>query len=103
MHMLQTLHEETTMHAIQASITERGQVTLPAAVRRQLGAVPGGKLLFQIEDDGTVTLAAPAFTFQTVRASVPPLPGPLSAEEYEEALDEARTAGYRSSLASKTP
>ncbi len=91
------------MHAIQASITERGQVTLPAAVRRILGAVPGGKLLFQIGDDGTVTLAAPAFTYQTVRASVPPLQRPLSDEEVEAALDEARTAGYRRSNSPEAP
>ena len=37
-------------------------------------------------------------TFRDVRASVPPLPRPLSAEEYEDALDEARTAGYHRSL-----
>lgn len=92
------------MRAIQASITERGQVTLPAAVRRQLGALPGGKILFQLEDDGSVTLTAPPFTFQTVRASVPPLSRPLTDEALAEALDEARTARYRRQLpASPTP
>lgn len=85
------------MRVIQASITERGQVTLPVAVRRQLGVEPGGKILFQIEDNGTVSVAVAPFTFQTVRASVPPLAHPITDEDLAEAREEARTARYRRS------
>ncbi len=88
------------MRAIQATITERGQVTLPAAVRRQLGVEPGGKILFQIEDNGTVRVAVAPFTFQTVRASVPPLAHPVTDETLADVLEDARTARYRRSGAS---
>lgn len=91
------------MRAIQATITERGQITLPVAVRRQLGLEPGGKILFQIEDNGTVSVAAAAFTFQTVRASVPPLARPLTEDVLTEVIEDARTARYRRSLATAKP
>lgn len=88
------------MRAIQATLTERGQITLPAAVRRQLGVEPGGKVLFQIEDNGTVSVAVAPFTFQTVRASVPPLARPLTEEVLTEVIEDARTTRYRRAQAS---
>lgn len=91
------------MRAIQATITERGQITLPVAVRRQLGVEPGGKILFQIEDNGTVSVAVAPFTFQTVRASVPPLTRPLTEEVLTEVIEDARTARYLRSRASTKP
>jgi antitoxin PrlF len=101
--MLQATQGVDLMRAIQATITERGQVTLPAAVRRQLGVEPGGKILFQIEDNGTVSVAVAPFTFQTVRASVSPLDHPMSDETLAEVLEDARTARYRRSRASAKP
>ena len=63
-----------------ASITQRGQVTIPAEVRRLLGAKPRGKVAFQI-DDGEVRLAAVEFTLETAYGSVTPINRP---EDFEE-------------------
>lgn len=42
------------MNAMYATITSKGQVTLPVAVRRALGLKPGQKLAVKVEDDSVV-------------------------------------------------
>jgi antitoxin PrlF len=37
-----------------STVTDKGQVTLPKAVRDQLGIEPGTKLSFQVQPDGTI-------------------------------------------------
>ena len=39
-----------------AKITSKGQVTIPASVRRELGVESGDRLVFVIEDDGRIAL-----------------------------------------------
>jgi len=63
------------MKQITASITQRGQVTIPAEVRRLLGIAPGGQVVFVIEGSH-VRLVAPRFTFETAYGSVTPLNRP---------------------------
>jgi antitoxin PrlF len=100
MHMTKVMQKFTIMPAIQATITGRGQITLPVAIRRQLGVKPGGKIIFKIEGNGTVSVDVAPFTFQTVRASVPPLPRPLTEEVMTDVIADARTARYRRTQAS---
>ena len=57
---------------IRASVTERGQVTIPAEVRKALGLTPRGKVTFVIEGD-KVSLKRPTYTIETAYGSVPPL------------------------------
>lgn len=68
------------MKQITASITQRGQVTIPAEVRRLLGAKPRGKVVFQIVD-GEVRLAPVEFTLESAYGSVTPINRP---EDFEE-------------------
>jgi antitoxin PrlF len=53
------------MRQILASISSRGQVSIPVEVQRELGLKPKGKVVFEI-DGGAVTLARPRFTLETV-------------------------------------
>ena len=46
---------------IAATVTSKGQVTVPVSVRRHLGLEPGSSVTFVVEDDGTVHLDAPRF------------------------------------------
>jgi AbrB family looped-hinge helix DNA binding protein len=57
------------------TITQRGQVTIPAEVRRLLGARPRDKIAFQIDGD-EVRLAPVTFTLEAAFGSVPPLSRP---------------------------
>ncbi len=90
------------MQNLLATVTDRGQVTIPAAVRRHLRVNAGAKIVFQIDDEGRVHVTPAPYTFETVRASVGPLKSSLSAEEIAEAVDEARTQRYRRTLADST-
>ena len=51
---------------IVSAVTSKGQVTLPAAVRRHLGIGRSDRVSFVIESDGTVRLRAPRY--RSVRA-----------------------------------
>lgn len=41
-----------------ANTSMKGQVTVPAEVRKLIGLEPGGKLQFRTKEDGTVTIVA---------------------------------------------
>lgn len=69
-----------------ASVTERGQVTIPAVVRKTLGIRPREKVIFVIED-GHVSLKKPRFTIETAYGSVTPLNRP---EDWEARIREAK-------------
>ena len=53
------------------TITQRGQVTIPAEVRRVLGVKHRDKVAFTIED-GEVRLASASFSLESVYGSVRP-------------------------------
>ncbi len=59
------------MRQITTTITQRGQVTIPAEVRRRLGVGPRDKVAFAIDDDGVHLLPAP-FTLESAFGSVTP-------------------------------
>jgi len=71
---------------IWASVTERGQVTIPAEVRRALRLGKRDKVIFSMED-GVVKVKKPAFTLETAFASIKPLRQP---EDWEARIREAK-------------
>ena len=53
---------EIVMRRIVATITGRGQITLPSAVRRRLGAKTGDKLEFVIDEErDEIRLSIPSY------------------------------------------
>jgi bifunctional DNA-binding transcriptional regulator/antitoxin component of YhaV-PrlF toxin-antitoxin module len=63
------------MTTFRASVTSKGQLTLPAEVRRNLGVNVPGTVDFDIAEDGTVTLLVRHIpTFQELYGSIPALP-----------------------------
>jgi AbrB family looped-hinge helix DNA binding protein len=56
------------MLEILATVTEKGQVTIPADVRRKLGIGTREKVAFVVTDDGRVEVRRP--TFPTVRSMI---------------------------------
>ena len=73
------------MKEILTTITQRGQVTVPAEVRRLLGAKSGDELAFRIEGD-EVHLVPVEFTLETAYGSVTPLHRP---EDFDAMIAEA--------------
>lgn len=68
------------MKEIVTTITQRGQVTVPAEVRRLLGLKPRGKVAFAI-DEGQVKLVPARFTLESAYRSIRPLGRKLSGKE----------------------
>ncbi|MDQ6604405.1 MAG: AbrB/MazE/SpoVT family DNA-binding domain-containing protein [Chloroflexota bacterium] len=63
-------------------MTSKGQVTIPAEVRKRLGITAGDKLTFVIEDEGKIELRAPIYpTVASLRGAAGSLATPLSWDE----------------------
>ena len=77
------------MKEIVATITGRGQITLPSEVRHHLGAKTGDKLAFVIDNQGDVHVNVPHYpTVASVRGAAGKLSKPLSWEEMREIAHE---------------
>lgn len=82
------------MKELLTTITQRGQVTIPAEVRRVLGVKPRDKVAFQIED-GQVRLAPAKFSLETAYGSVSPVHKP---EDFKEMARQAKEEHVRRAL-----
>jgi bifunctional DNA-binding transcriptional regulator/antitoxin component of YhaV-PrlF toxin-antitoxin module len=74
---------------IVASITQRGQVSLPADVQRLLGLKPRGKVVFRIDGED-VRLVSPRMTLEEAYGSVPPLAQPEDFSAISRQVKEAK-------------
>lgn len=70
---------------MQTSISSKGQITVPKAVRDSLHLEPGDRLQFILEADGSVRLIP-------VRTSVKALEGMLPKPDRARTIDEMRAA-----------
>lgn len=75
------------MREITATISSKGQVTVPVEVRRQLGVGPHDKLSFIIDEAG-VHMRPPRFSLESVFGSMDPLSG-TTTEDFEQQIEEA--------------
>jgi len=79
------------MREYRTTVTQRGQVMIPAEVRRLLGAEPGDEVVFRVED-GVIRLTPVRFTVETAFGSVKPLSEP---EDFKRIAQEAREGQVR--------
>jgi len=83
------------MRAYEATVTTKGQVTIPVEIRRRLGIDPADKVTFVLDNSGKVELRPVEYTLETAMGSVPALKGretvdfdDLIAEAMEDMADE---------------
>lgn len=70
---------------IQLSLSSKGQITVPAKVRKHLGLAPGDRISMQINEQGDVLLKAPRFpTIESLTGFAGRLDTPLSIDEMKE-------------------
>ena len=70
------------MKEIIATVTSKGQITIPVEVRRHLGVSDHSKLAFIIESDGNVRIRPATFpTIESLRGMAGTLNKPLSWDE----------------------
>lgn len=84
------------MKEFPATITNKGQVTIPKDVRAQLGLDTHDKVIFVVEDDGRVLLTVPAYpTVASLVGAAGSLDHPLTWEEMRRIAYEDRLAEQR--------
>ncbi|KAF0179732.1 MAG: AbrB/MazE/SpoVT family DNA-binding domain-containing protein [Hyphomonadaceae bacterium] len=71
-----------------STLTSKGQITLPADVRRSLGLNAGDKVMFIEERDGKWRLLAKNLPASALKGIVPKPEKPVSLEDMEEAIAE---------------
>ena len=74
------------MKQLITTMTQRGQVTIPAEVRQKFGLSPGDKVMFTIQDDH-VSVSPVEFTLQDAFGSVEPIHRP---EDIDELIRQAK-------------
>ncbi len=78
---------------MQATITSKGQVTVPKKVREQLHLSPGDKIEFLVEENGTVRVVPVTAKVTQLKGMVPKPRRVVSVEDMDEAV--ARGAAKR--------
>ena len=79
---------------MQATITSKGQVTLPKAIRDRLHLKPGDKIDFMLEDDGCLRVAPVTAPVTPTQGMLAKPDAPVTLEAMDEAI--ARAAARRS-------
>jgi antitoxin PrlF len=79
------------MSAMEAKVTSKGQVTLPAALRIRLGIEAGDHVLFVEQRDGSFALRVRSGTLADLKGLLAGKVEPASDKEIKDWIDEART------------
>ena len=69
-----------------ATVTSKGQVTIPVEVRNKLGLRPGSRLAFVPTESGTYEIHVQAASIQDLKGVVPPPSGSVTLEDVDEAI-----------------
>ena len=78
-----------------ATVTSKGQVTIPVDVRTKLGLRPGSRLAFVPTDTGGYEIHPQAASVKDLKGTVPWPAQPVSVDEMNEAIAAAATANAR--------
>lgn len=83
------------MKEIISTITSKGQVTIPAPIRRTLGLKQGDKVAFVIKDEGEVALRVPEYpNMAALRGAAGTLPRRMSWKDVEQVVADERAKEY---------
>jgi antitoxin PrlF len=69
-----------------ATITSKGQTTIPSDIRRHLKLKPGDRVQFLVEPDGKVVLVPATVDARELEGLLVPAPRRVSLEEMEAAI-----------------
>ena len=69
-----------------STITSKGQITLPKALRDRLHLQAGDRVQFLLLEDGRIELVAVTSPVTRLKGMLPPPPQPVTLEEMEAAI-----------------
>lgn len=78
-----------------ATVTSKGQVTIPVDVRTKLGLRPGSRLAFVPTDAGGYEIHPETASIKDLKGTVPRPPQSVSVQEMNEAIAAAAAASER--------
>lgn len=78
---------------MEATLSSKGQATIPKAVRERLRIKPGDRFKFFFHPDGVMIL--PRIPTRRLRGTVPKLAHPASREEIDRAIEAGATQRFR--------
>lgn len=73
---------------MQATISSKGQITLPKALREQLHLSTGDRVEFVVDENGSVRLIPKHLSVRMLKGILPKPDTPVSLEEMERAIEE---------------
>lgn len=77
------------MVEVKAKITSKGQITLPAVIRRHLGVSVHDQVAFVVDDKGEVRVRRPRYPdIESLRGMAGTLPRPMSWQEVKQTARE---------------
>lgn len=82
---------------LQSNVTSKGQVTIPASIRKQLGIKPGGRVVFRLRGNETVLAAVNDPPLSTLFGIVK-VPKGRGIKNLDKAIAEAAGEEYEASL-----
>ena len=88
------------MGPMSGKVTSKGQITLPAEVRKRLGVKPGDRIEFVESNTGNIEIVARRKGLADLRGMVPYEGPPLADEAIVRMVDEARSAIAKATLKS---
>ena len=78
---------------MEATLSSKGQATIPKAVRDRLQLKPGDRFKFFFHPDGVIIL--PKISTARLKGMIPKLAQPVSLEEMDRAIAEGATERFR--------
>lgn len=69
-----------------ATVTSKGQITIPVVVRNELGLRSGSRVHFVRRDDGSYLIAPATRSVTVLKGCLVPPPAPVSLEQMDEAI-----------------
>lgn len=72
---------------LEATVTSKGQITLPKDLREQLHLATGDRVIFLMEEDGSVHLIPKHTSLKDLKGIVPKPEQPVSLEDMERAIE----------------
>ncbi len=75
-----------------ATLTSKGQTTIPKEIRDRLGLKPGDKLRFLLEEDGRVVILPATLPVRSLYGILPAPERPVTLEEMDETIRERAVA-----------
>ena len=73
-------------NAMQATLTSKGQITFPKAIRDQLGLQAGDKLEFSVFENGQLLITPKKSSVTALKGMLPKPKKPISLEDMESAI-----------------